>query len=103
MMNQQAMLRKARQLQQEMLKTQQEIEQTEFRSRTGPVVVVMLGNKELKSVIIDKDFKIESNDDYELLEDSILASTRKLYEEITKFTEEKMGKYKSFLGGFGGF
>ena len=98
MMNQQAMLRKARQLQQEMLKTQQEIEQTEFRSSTGPVVVVMLGNKELKSVIIDKDFKIESNDDYELLEDSILASTRKLYEEITKFTEEKMGKYKS--GGF---
>ena len=56
-MNQQAMLRKVRQMQQEMMRAQAEIEQTEFRESAGGVVtVVVMGTKELAQVIIDPSF-----------------------------------------------
>ena len=99
-MNQQAMLRKARQLQQEMLATQKEIDETSFTASVGPVTVVMKGSKILERVVIDTDYKIETEEDKELLEDSIVAACSKLNTEINNFTEEKMAKYKAFLGGF---
>lgn len=99
-MNQQAMLRKARQLQQEMLAAQREIEETSFTTSVGPVTMEMKGSKEVSKVKIDADFKIESDDDREMLEDAIVAASGKLQAEINAFTEEKMGKYKSLLGGF---
>lgn len=99
-MNQQAMLRKARQLQQEMLATQKEIDETEFTANVGPVTVVMNGAKELLKVVIDKDYELAGDDDREILEDSIVAASSKLNKEIAEYTEEKMAKYKAFLGGF---
>ena len=50
-MNQQAMLKRARQLQQEMIQTQKEIDETEFTASVGPVTVVMKGSKELVRVM----------------------------------------------------
>jgi len=102
-MNQQALLRKARQLQEEMLSTQKEIEEATFTNVSGPVSVTMKGNKQVVKVVIDSDYKIDSIDDKELLEDSIVAATSNLINEINNYTEEKMSKYKAFLGGFGGF
>lgn len=102
-MNQQALLRKARELQQEMLNTQKEIEEAEFTNVSGPVSITMKGTKQIVKVVIDKDYEITSSDDIELLEDSIVAASNNLIDEINKYTEEKMAKYKSFLGGFGGF
>lgn len=99
-MNQQAMLKRARQLQAEMIQTQKEIDETEFTASVGPVTVVMKGSKELVRVVIEKDYSLDSDDDRELLEDSIVAANGKLIDEINKFTEEKMSKYKAFLGGF---
>ncbi len=99
-MNQQAMLKRARQLQQEMIQTQKEIDETEFTASVGPVTVVMKGSKELVRVVIEKDYSIDSDDEREMLEDSIVAANGKLIDEINKFTEEKMSKYKAFLGGF---
>ena len=46
-MNKQAMLR-IKKLQQEMIQTQKEIEETEFQASSGPVTLVMLGKKEIK-------------------------------------------------------
>lgn len=102
-MNQQAMMKKIRQLQQEMMDTQAEIEATEFTESSGPVTIVMYGKKTIKSVKIDSDFVIEDNDDREMLEDAIVAASSVLIDEIDKYTEEKMSKYRSMLGGFGGF
>lgn len=101
-MNQQAMLRKVRQLQNEMMATQKEINETEFRSSCGPVSVTVLGDKTVKAVKIDEDFEIESSDDRELLEDSILAAINQVSKEIEDFTQEKMSKYQALLGGMGG-
>lgn len=99
-MNQQALIKKMRQLQNEMLATQKEIDETEFTSNCGPVTVVMYGTKLVKTVTIDEDFKIESADDKEMLEDSILAAINQISEDINEFTEEKMSKYRAFTGGF---
>ena len=62
-MNQQAMLRKVRQMQKEMLDTQKEIENTEFTATSNVVTVVVMGTKELKSVEIDPDFEVEDKED----------------------------------------
>ena len=100
-MNKQAMLRIKR-LQQEMIQTQKEIEGTEFSATSGPVTLVMLGKKEIKSVSIDKDFEFEDRDDIEMVEDAIVALSRQLIKEIEDYTEEKMSKYTSMFGGMGG-
>ena len=54
-MNMQAMMKQAQQLQQKMLKTQEEINNTEFEGKASLVTVIMMGNKELKSVKINSD------------------------------------------------
>lgn len=100
-MNKQAMMRIKR-LQQEMVQTQKEIEETEFSATSGPVTLVMLGKKEIKSLTIDKDFEFEDKDDYEMLEDAVVALSRQLVQEIEEYTEEKMSKYTSMFGGLGG-
>lgn len=100
-MNKQVMLRIKR-LQQEMIQTQKEIEGTEFSATSGPVTLVMLGKKEIKSVSIDKDFEFEDRDDIEMVEDAIVALSRQLTKEIEDYTEEKMSKYTSMFGGMGG-
>lgn len=100
-MNKQAMLRIKR-LQQEMIQTQKEIEETEFSAVSGPVKLVMLGKKEIKSVTIDKEFEFADKDDYEMIEDTIVALSRQLIREIDTYTEEKMSKYTSMFGGMGG-
>lgn len=100
-MNKQAMMRIKR-LQQEMVQTQKEIEETEFSATSGPVTLVMLGKKEIKSLTIDKDFEFEDKDDYEMLEDAVVALSRQLVQEIEEYTEEKMSKYTSMFGRLGG-
>ena len=62
----------------------------------------MLGKKEIKSVTIDKEFEFEDKDDYEMIEDTIVALSRQLNKEIEEYTEEKMSKYTSMFGGMGG-
>ena len=62
----------------------------------------MLGKKEIKSVVIDKEFEFVDRDDYEMIEDAIVALSRQLISEIDEYTEEKMSKYTSMFGGMGG-
>lgn len=100
-MNKQAML-KIKRLQQEMIQTQKEIEETEFKASSGPITLVMLGKKEIRSITIDKEYAFEEIDDYEMIEDTIVALSRQLIREIEEYTEEKMSKYTSLFGGMGG-
>ncbi len=100
-MNQQAMLKKVRQMQKEMMDAQAEIEQTEFKATSNVVTVIVMGNKDLKQVIIDPSFEVEEKEDLEMLSDMIVAATSIAYKNIEKMTEEKMGKYQAMLGGFG--
>ena len=99
-MNQQAMLRKMRQLQKEMLETQKQIEETLFKANCFPVTGEMLGSRKGFKVIIDKSFEIIDADDQEALEDAIAAVVNQLLNDIDKMTEEKMSKYQALTGFF---
>ena len=96
-MNMQAMMKQAQQLQQKMLKTQEEINNTEFEGKASLVTVTMMGNKELKSVKINSDGM--DKDDIEALEDMILVAINDAMSQINKVTEEKMGAYTKGIPG----
>ncbi len=96
-MNMQAMMKQAQQLQQKMLKTQEEINNTEFEGKASLVTVIMMGNKELKSVKINS-VGIEK-DDIEALEDMIMIAINDAMNQINKVTEEKMGAYTKGIPG----
>lgn len=99
-MNQQAMLRKMRQLQKEMLETQKQIEETLFTATCFPVTAEMLGSRKSFKVTIDKNFVVEDEDDKEALEDAVASVVNQLLNDIDKMTEEKMSKYQALTGLF---
>jgi len=102
-MNQQVMLRKLKKMQEEMLQTQKEIEETVFTASAGGVVVVeMYGTKELKAVKIDDSFEAEGKEDYDMLSDMIVAASKEACKQIDRTTAQKMEKYSALTGGFGG-
>lgn len=102
-MNQQVMLRKLKKMQDEMMQTQREIEESVFTSSAGGVVTVeVYGTKELKQVKVDESFEIEGKEDLEMLGDMIVAACGEAYKQIDKTTSEKMSKYSALTGGFGG-
>jgi DNA-binding YbaB/EbfC family protein len=102
-MNQQVMLRKLKKMQDEMLQTQKEIEETVFSASAGGVVTVEIyGTKEIKAVKVSEDFDVEGKEDLEMLSDMVVAACNETYKKIDKVTEEKMSKYSALTGGFGG-
>lgn len=93
-------MRKIRQLQQEILKAQEEVTNSEFTKSAGGVVEVTIkGSGELLKVNIDESFTIESKEDTEMLGEMIVAAYNAAHTELEKFTEQKLGKYQSMLGG----
>ena len=99
-MNQQALLRKMRQLQKEMLETQKQIEETLFTASCFPVTGEIFGSRKGFKITLDKSFEIEDNDDQEALEDAISSVVNQLLNDIDKMTEEKMSKYQALTGLF---
>ena len=97
-MNMQAMLRQAQQMQKEMLKSQEEINNTTFVGENGLVKITMKGTKRVEKVEIEKDENF-SSDDLEMLEDMIMVATNNALEQIEKKTEAKMGKYTKGIPG----
>ena len=97
-MNMQAMLRQAQQMQKEMLKSQEEINNTTFVGENGLVKITMKGTKRVEKVEIEKDENF-SSDDLEMLEDMILVATNNAISHIQKKEEEKLGKYTKGIPG----
>ena len=96
-MNMQAMLKQAQKMQKDMLKTQEEINNTEFTGKSSLVTVKMMGNRDVKEVKIDaKDLE---KDDIEVFEDMVLIAVNDALKQIDKVTEEKMGAYTKGMPG----
>ena len=95
-MNMQAMMMQARKLQKEIEKTTNEIDNKEFKYENENILVVALGNNEIKKISIKNDQIIE---DKELLEDVIIVAINDIFKQINKEKEEKLGKYTNGLGG----
>ena len=98
-MNMQAILKQAQNMQKDMLKIKEEIDNTVFIGESNLVKVEVLGKKEIKSVKINSDTAIEA-DEVEMLEDMILVAINSAMKKIDEMTEKKMGKFNNIPGLF---
>lgn len=96
-MNMQAMLKQAQNLQKDMMKAQEEINNMDFTGENGLVKITMKGTKKVTNV----EIKAEEldKDDVEMLSDMILVAVNEAISSIEKVTEEKMGKYTKGIPG----
>ena len=90
------MIKQAQKMQQNMLKMQEEIEQTEFEATAGggAVCVKMSGKKELSEVKIKPE--AVDPDDVEMLEDLILTAVNDVIKQVDNASASKMS---SITGG----
>lgn len=89
------MIKQAQKMQQNMLKMQEEMEQTEFEATSGGAVTVkMSGKKELTSISIKPE--AVDPDDVEMLEDLILAAVNEVIKNVDTASANKMS---SITGG----
>jgi hypothetical protein len=97
-MNMQAMLRQAQQMQKDMLKVKEEIDNTEFVGESSFVKVTLKGDKTVKQVEIDAETL--DKDDIEALEDMIVVAVNDANKKIDAETQKKMGKFGNIPGLF---
>lgn len=90
------MIKQAQKMQQNMLKMQEEMEQSEFEATSGggAVTVKMSGKKELTSISIKPE--AVDPDDVEMLEDLILAAVNEVIKKVDSASASKMS---SITGG----
>ena len=98
-MNIQAMMKQAQDLQKDMMKIKDEIDNTEFTGESSLVKVVVKGTHEIVKVEIDKENSLDA-DDIEMLEDMLVVALNDANKKIDKTTESKMGKFGNIPGMF---
>ena len=87
------LLRQAKRMQSEMMKTHNEIEEKEFEitSGGGAVSVTMTGKRTIKSIKIKPE--VIDKDDPEMLEDLIMTAVNEGIKKAEDMMEEEMKKY----------
>lgn len=92
MQNMNQLMKQAQKMQQQMLKSQQELESKVFEVSAGGGVVrlEMTGKYEVVSLAIDPE--AVSPDDVEMLQDLILAALQEAHAKVAEATEEIMGQ-----------
>lgn len=97
-MNMQAIMKQAQNMQKEMMKIKEEIDQTEFTGESSFVSVKINGKKEILEVNIASE-GIEK-DDIEILQDMIVVAVNQAMKKVDDVTEQKMSKYANIPGLF---
>ena len=97
-MNMQAMLKQAQALQKDMLKTIEEVDNTEFVGESSFVKATVKGSKEVVSVEINADSL--DKDDIEALQDMIVVAINQANKKVDDMMEQKMGKFGNIPGLF---
>ncbi|MFQ9998157.1 MAG: YbaB/EbfC family nucleoid-associated protein [Anaerococcus obesiensis] len=90
--NMNSMMKKVQKMQQEMARTQQEIEEKEFSSTAGGGVIeaVVNGKKEVVKIKIDED--VVDPEDTEMLEDLVVAAINDALKKADEYSQNEMGK-----------
>lgn len=96
-MNIQALMKQAQNLQKDMLKAKEEIDNMVFTGTSSFVSVEVKGTKEILKVTIDND-DIKS-DDKEMIEDMLVIAINDAFKQVDKVTEQKMGKFSNMMPG----
>ncbi len=97
--NMQNLMRQAQKLQEEALKAQNDIDNTDFSASSGGgmVNVVVSGKRQLKSLEIKPE--VVDPDDIDMLQDLIMAAVNEALASAEKTREEKMNKISGGMGG----
>ena len=98
-MNMQAMLKQAQNMQKDMMKIKEEIDNTEFTGESSLVKVTVNGKKEVLSVEIDASNDLEK-DELEMLQDMIMVAVNEANKKVDNETEKKMAKFGNIPGLF---
>ena len=101
--NMKKIMKQAKQMQDQMMKTQKELEAMEIEGSSGggAVKAVINGKKELLSLNIDSELL---NDDKEVLEDLIIVCINQAHNKFDEISKDKMGAISGGLpGGLPGF
>ena len=99
-MNMQQMMAQAQKMQRELKKAMAALAEKEFVvSKGGAVTVTVLGNKEIKSIEIDKDAFDEDN--REMIQDMIALAINEAIAQIEEEAEEINERITGQPGGFG--
>lgn len=93
-MNMQAMMAQAQKMQKEIMAKKEEVNNKEFEEKNDFVEIVIMGNKKIKKITINRD----SAKDLETLEDMIIIAYNKALEKVEKETEKALGAYGSLNG-----
>ncbi len=96
-MNMNALMQQAKKMQEQMLKAQEELENTEVEGKAGGemVKVIMNGKKEIKAIKLDRT--AVDPDDVEMLEDLIIVAIKDAQTKAEELANNKMP-----MGGMGG-
>ncbi|MBE7053859.1 MAG: YbaB/EbfC family nucleoid-associated protein [Ruminococcaceae bacterium] len=86
------MIKQAQKMQQEMLKMQEEMEQSSYEATAGggAVTVKMSGKKELLEIKISPD--VVDADDIEMLEDLILVAVNDALKKVDEVSQSQMSR-----------
>ncbi len=97
--NMQQLMRQAQKLQEQMTKTQEELDAREYTAQAGGgmVSVVVSGKRELKSIEIKPE--CVDPDDVEMLQDMILAAVNEALRTGESTREAEMSKLNPGMGG----
>ena len=97
--NMQQLMRQAQKLQDQMAKTQQELDEREYTAQAGGgmVTVSVSGKRELKSIAIKPE--CVDPEDVEMLQDLILAAVNEALRNGEQAREAEMGKLTPGMGG----
>ena len=98
-MNIQNLMREAQKVQKDLEKAQKDLEKTEYEGNSSFVTVVLNGKKEMKSLSIDYDDKLEGKEDMEMLEDLIVVAYNAASKKVDEDKNKKLGKYGNGLSG----
>ena len=93
------MMKKIQEMQEEMARVQQEVEETEFSASAGggAVEVTVSGKREVTKVKLAEE--VVDPDDIEMLEDLIVAATNEALRQIDEATGSAMSKLTGGMGG----
>jgi len=95
------MIKKLQKMQKDMVNAQQELEASTFYGSAGGQIVKVefTGNRQMKNITIDPE-AIESTEDLEMLQDTIIAAVNDCIRKIDEETESVMSEFTG--GGMAG-
>ena len=94
----QNIIREAQKMQNELKKTQENLEKSQYEGKSSLVEVILNGKKEIVKLTINNKEELK-NDDLEMLEDMIMIAFNDAVKKVDSAKEAKIGKYGKGLSG----